>query len=93
VEIGVSLPKVGDPTMQPTRKTFFENIRAQPVELLNMHQLNTHLRTSIDSHARVTVPYPDRPSISTDARGTASELNDRIGNWVNEGGAGGEVNR
>jgi hypothetical protein len=79
--------------MQPTRNVLYENIRAQPVELLNTHQLNTHLRALIDPHAQVTVPYPDRPSISTDARGTASELNDRIGNWVNEGGAGDEVNR
>jgi hypothetical protein len=79
--------------MQPTRNVLYENIRAQPVEHLNTHQLNSHLRAPIDPHAQVTVPYPDRPCISTDARRTASELNDRIGNWVNEGGAGDEVNR
>ena len=35
----------------------------------------------------------DCPSISTDVRHAASEFDDRIAIWVNEGGAGGEVVR
>jgi hypothetical protein len=34
-----------------------------------------------------------RPSASADAGRAASALGDRIGIWVNEGGAGDEVNR
>jgi hypothetical protein len=56
-------------------------------------------RTSHRNHdgdsapAGATTRSSDRPGPLSGARVVASELNDRIEIWVNEGGAGGEVNR
>jgi len=41
----------------------------------------------------VALPASDRPATFDAAPSSASEARERIGNWVNEGGAGGEVNR
>jgi len=55
--------------------------------------LSEHRPAAIELLAQAKAPLLDRPSKSTDARHPPSELNDRIGIWVNEGGAGDEVNR
>lgn len=42
---------------------------------------------------RVAIRNADQASTSADARRAAPDLNEQIGVWVNEGGAGGDVNR
>jgi hypothetical protein len=43
--------------------------------------------------ADATAPCAERPAASPDMRRAAAEARERIDVWVNEGGAGGEVNR
>ena len=54
-----------------------------------------HSRTPIRHRNDNPATLPDSPRRANLAanRVTACDLNDRIGIWVNEGGAGGEVNR
>jgi hypothetical protein len=71
------------------------------VEILCRSEMNgaPRSRTSHRNHdddsapAGATTRFSDRPGPLSGARVVASELNDRIEIWVNEGGAGGEVNR
>jgi hypothetical protein len=51
------------------------------------------LPAAIELLAQAKAPCPDRPSASTDTCCSASELDDRVGTWVYEGGAGDDVKR
>jgi hypothetical protein len=74
--------------VRPTCKILSGHIRALPVEVPNKHSA-----AATHEYTQVTVPHLERPSTSTGAPRVVAELNERIGAWVNEGGAGGEVNR
>jgi hypothetical protein len=53
------------------------------------------VRGPIGSHEGVdaTAPRPERPPASPAMHRAAAEVRERIDVWVNEGGAGGELNR
>lgn len=60
---------------------------------MHLHRRRAAARTMRLESTEMTTLLLNEPSPLASACCVASELHDRIANWVNERGAGGEVNR